>query len=249
MDGGLIAEGTGARSRAWIVARAVVTGVIVSLLVGSAPFGLLLQVNARHHPEIPWLALGELALVLPALAWLGGWGPPRATATARRHDLRLWRAGHGSLGERVAEGLPIVGLILAIDVVYIFASAAAAPPPHIDAAVYPTTAIRFSAWIMGAFLSGVGEEAGFRGYMQSRLERLGPTTAIAITSVAFALAHLTKGWAILPVLPGYFLISVLYSILAYRTGSVVPGMALHALGDLALAYFVLLGGNGALLFA
>jgi membrane protease YdiL (CAAX protease family) len=45
------------------------------------------------------------------------------------------------------------------------------------------------------------------------------------------------------------LASVVYGYLALKSGSILPGMALHFAGDLAFAYFALLGGNSALLFA
>ncbi len=232
-----------------VVLWAIGTGLVVTLLAGSTPFGLLLPLNAEHHPEIPWLAVGELVFVLGFLTWLSGWGPPRSTAKARSFHLRLWRREEDRPGGSGAAVLPIIGLIIAIDLFYILASNAAGPRALPDVSGYPTTSIRISALIMGALLSGVGEEAGFRGVMQSQLERFGPTVAIAVTSVMFAAAHLTHGWSVVPLMPGYFLLSVLYGLLAYRTGSILPGMALHALGDLAVAYFVTLGGHSELLFA
>jgi membrane protease YdiL (CAAX protease family) len=44
-------------------------------------------------------------------------------------------------------------------------------------------------------------------------------------------------------------VSVLYGVLAVRTGTVIPGMILHTLGDLAHTYFATLRGDGRLLFA
>jgi len=41
--------------------------------------------------------------------------------------------------------------------------------------VYPTTASRISVLLLGATVAGVVEETAFRGYMQSHLERVGPT--------------------------------------------------------------------------
>jgi membrane protease YdiL (CAAX protease family) len=48
---------------------------------------------------------------------------------------------------------------------------------------------------------------------------------------------------------GFFLVSVIYGYLAQKSGSILPGMLMHAAGDAAVAHFVLLGGNLALLFA
>jgi membrane protease YdiL (CAAX protease family) len=71
-----------------------------------------------------------------------------------------------------------------------------------------------------------------------------------VTSVVFTLAHVTHGLdALVRMAPGYFTISVLWGLLAWRTGSILPGMALHAGGDFLVAYFVLLQGDGSLLIA
>jgi hypothetical protein len=46
-----------------------------------------------------------------------------------------------------------------------------------------------------------------------------------------------------------FVASMLYGVLARRTGTIVPGMVIHAAGDLARVYFGVLRGDGSLLFA
>jgi membrane protease YdiL (CAAX protease family) len=71
-----------------------------------------------------------------------------------------------------------------------------------------------------------------------------------VTSVAFTLLHATHGLAYLvAVAPGFFLASVVYGYHALKSGSILPGMALHFAGDLAYGYFALPGGEPALLFA
>lgn len=71
-----------------------------------------------------------------------------------------------------------------------------------------------------------------------------------VTSALFTLLHATHGLAyLLAVAPGFFLASVVYGYLALKSGSILPGMALHFAGDLAFVYFALLGGHSALLFA
>jgi membrane protease YdiL (CAAX protease family) len=81
------------------------------------------------------------------------------------------------------------------------------------------------------------------------LERIGPTFAILMTSTVFTLLHGTHGLAYLAtVAPGFFFASVVYGYLALKSGSILPGMALHFAGDLALAYLALLGGDSSRLF-
>jgi membrane protease YdiL (CAAX protease family) len=90
----------------------------------------------------------------------------------------------------------------------------------VDVSVYPTTASRFSILVMGAIVAGVVEEMAFPRF-------------------AYSLA----------VAPGFFLASVVYGYLALKSGSILPSMAIHFVGDLGFACFALLGGDAALLFA
>jgi membrane protease YdiL (CAAX protease family) len=85
--------------------------------------------------------------------------------------------------------------------------------------------------LMTAIVAGISEEAGFRGYMQAPLERrYGAAAAIAFTSAVFGLSHLTHGTFAPAILfdTGW---GVLYGMLAYWSGSIVPGIILHSAGD------------------
>ena len=124
----------------------------------------------------------------------------------------------------------------------------ASRPPE-DVSAY-STALRWSVLLMGPTVAGVVEEMAFRGYMQSHLERVGPTFAVLVTSAIFTLLHASQGLTyLLTFAPGIFIASVVYGHLALKSGSILPGMALHFAGDLAFAYFALLGGDSALLFS
>jgi membrane protease YdiL (CAAX protease family) len=84
---------------------------------------------------------------------------------------------------------------------------------------------------MGATIAGVVEEGAFRGFMQVPIERrFGPGVAIAVTAVAFWLAHLTRAGT-LAIAPFYLTYGIVFGLLAYCTGSIYPGMVLHAVGD------------------
>jgi membrane protease YdiL (CAAX protease family) len=94
---------------------------------------------------------------------------------------------------------------------------------------------KWSAWaliVMGSIVAAICEETGFRGYMQAPLQkRYGPGVAIVATSVLFTLIHLSHSWA-LPILPHIFGASVLLGLLAYRSGSLIPGIIGHAILDI-----------------
>jgi membrane protease YdiL (CAAX protease family) len=229
------------------LAVALVMGLTISL-VGTLPWVVLMRLNVREQPESPWAAAATACWLIVMLVWLSGRGWPRRTSAFRRFHCRLWRPQPGAWsGDGLATILSLICAMVGLSVVYVVIGASR---PPVDVSAYPTTAVRFSVLLMGPAVAGVVEEMAFRGYMQSHLERIGPTFAILVTSTAFTLLHATHGLAyLLAVAPGFFLASVVYGYLALKSGSILPGMALHFAGDLAFAYFALLGGNSAMLFA
>jgi uncharacterized protein len=233
------------------VGKTVAVALLMSLsiqVIGTLSWVALIRRNVREYAEWPWAAVATGCGLAFMLIWLSGRGWPRRTSAFRRFHLRLWRPLPGAWsGDSLATILSLIGAMVGLAGVYVLMGASR-PPEDISA--YPTTAIRFSVLLMGPMVAGVVEEAAFRGYMQSHLERIGPTFAILVTSTAFTLLHATHGLAyLLAVAPGFFLASVVYGYLALKSGSIVPGMVLHFGGDLAFAYFALLGGDSALLFA
>lgn len=223
---------------AWIVARATAMALLIAA-IGVGFWTWIAPLNARMHPEWPWAAGATLAFLALMLLWLNGVGPPRAWRDFRRDALRLQRPNwnEGALG--------IVAMIALMYVAWIVASLGQPTP---DLSAYPTPAYRISIVLIGALVSGVVEEVAFRGYMQSQLERFGPVFAIGLTSLVFALSHITHGWeALLIMAPGYLFAGVLFGLLAWRTGSILPGIVLHVTGDAAHTIFAVLGGDVSLL--
>jgi membrane protease YdiL (CAAX protease family) len=216
--------------------------------VGAYAWVALFRLNVRNNPESPWAAAATACWLIIMLMWLSGRGWPRSTSASRRFHLRLWRPEPGAWsGDSLITVVSLIGAMIGLAVVYVLMGTGR---PPVDVSVYPTTAIRFSVLLMGPMVSGAVEEMAFRGYMQSHLERIGPTFAILVTSALFTLAHATHGLAyLITVAPGFFLASVVYGYLALKSGSILPGMGLHFAGDLAFAYFALLGGHSTLLFA
>ena len=233
----------------WVVIRAIASGLLISILAGSTVFAELAKLNARFHPELPWAACVNLLWLALAVIWLNGWGWPLSTSAFRHHSLRLWRPPQPWGSDRTRGVLILMALIAGIYAYFIVASTLGSGRRSPDLGAYPTTAMRFSALIMGALLSGIGEEMAFRGYMQSQLERFGPTFAIGVTSVVFMLAHAPQDLhQFVRLAVGYLALALLWGALAYRAGTILPGMFLHIAGDLAAGYFVYLGGRGDLLF-
>lgn len=228
------------------VAVALLMGLSIQFL-GTLSWVAMIRLNVREHPDVPWAAAATACLLVLMLVWLSGRGWPRRTSAFRRFHLRLWQPEPGAWsGESLVTILNLIGAMVGLSVLY--ALIGSLRPPA-DLSPYPTTAIRISALIMSPMVAGVVEEMAFRGYMQRHLERIGPTFAIMVTSAVFTLLHVTQGAAYLLTFgPGIFIASVVYGHLALKSGSILPGMALHFTGDLAYAYFALLGGDSARLF-
>jgi len=226
-------------------AAPIALGLSVSFL-GIAPWAAMARLNARIQPDVPWAALATLVWMVLYLAWLNGAGPPARWKAARRYRLRLWRPGSNAWSkEGIAVTLMLMGVIGLFALVWILTGA---PERPADVSHYPSSVYLISVVVMGPLVSGVIEEAAFRGYMQRGLERHGTGRAIVVTALAFALAHAVNGLGALPLLPGIFVVGLVYGLLAYHSGSIVPGMIMHFLGDLAFTYFALLGGDWHRLF-
>lgn len=221
----------------------ILVGLLI-LAVGVIPWMVLARINADVRPDLPWSALVTVAYIGILLVWLHGLGPPVRTAVDRRQRLRLWPRSAPDSGD-ISVGV----VVLLLGIMYIAWTAISLRSPMPDLGAYPTTAYRWSMFIMGGATAGVLEEAAFRGYMQSGIERHDPDNAIWITSVVFAAVHITHGIGTLLVMaPGLFIASMLYGTLARRTGTILPGMIIHILGDLSRVYFGVLRGDGSLLF-
>jgi membrane protease YdiL (CAAX protease family) len=221
----------------------IVTGLAI-VAAGLLPWTLLARVNARVRPDLPWAAVVTVAYLGILMTWLDGAGPPKRSAERRRQRLRL-RPQSASAAEGLSAG--VVTLLLVV--VYAMWIAISRMSPLPDLSIYSTTSYRWSMFLMGGLTAGVVEEVTFRGYMQTGLEQHHRENAVWITSLVFVASHITQGAGALLVMgPGLFIASMLYGTLAQRTGTILPGIALHVLGDLARTYFGVLRGDGSLLF-
>ncbi len=218
-----------------LAVRVIVAGFAV-LLAGIVPWSALASANLQMGSTFPWAVIVELAYLAGLWWFLSGKGWPKSTSSVRRQYLRANAVRPRLLGWSVAAGGLFVSMLIALRVV-----------GWLLVSVPPTTLEEFAlleghpAWtvvpllLMGAVVTGIVEEAAFRGYMQVPLEqRYGPEIAIGVVAVVFALAHLPSPLA----LPGFILGGVSWGLLAYLTDSILPGIGLHAAADAAVWIWV-----------
>jgi len=223
-------------SEAWqglpVLLRALAAGVLV-VGTGLLPWDLLVRVNARVVESIPWTVPVMAAYLCLWWWYLRGRGWPRSTGEIRRRDLRgeipprrlwLWSLAAGGVGAGALWAITDLARRLS-------------PQPERDLipperlAEYPPFTLLFLL-LMTAAVSGVVEEAAFRGYMQAPLERrYGPWIAIFVVGAFSGLASFRmEASDVIPWLffvPIYFAGAVIFGALACLSGSIRPGVICH----------------------
>jgi membrane protease YdiL (CAAX protease family) len=211
--------------------RAITSGLLLTLAAVNVWPLLLLNLG------VPLAAFAEGIFLALFLWWTGGGGPPRATQAARATAFR-----RGSLSPTQWFWAVIAALFFAAtihaSIVLLFRCVSfpmAAFRHGYDVSFIPTQPLRWLAVVVSATSAGICEETGFRGYMQRPIEqRHGAPVAILISSFFFMVLHLTKDWATLGMVPIVFGAGVLLGLLAWSSGSLIPGMIGHVVMDIGL---------------
>ena len=202
--------------------------LVVTIFAGGV-WSALLVTNLATTPKIPWSAVVMGVALWLLWQYLGGRWRPHRTSVARR---TLLRAKGVSL-ELFAWAL-IAGMasVVALTGFWIVLIQSVRMPARVlpNFAQYPLVTVA-AALVMASLVAAVAEEAGFRGYFQSTLERrFGGPTAILIGALVILPAHaLTQGF-VWPTIVFYLLVDAVFGLMAYLTGSIVPGIVVHAIG-------------------
>lgn len=212
---------------------AIVTGVAV--LVTGNWVAILVGMQMRGGSTLPWS-------VLPVALWLWAWWQflsgtwaaaeggesRRALLRANRVPGRLWlpALGAGLLGF----GALLALLSLASRVVALPAGIPITTPPGM-----PVVTVVLLLTVQ-SIIAGVTEEAAFRGYMQSMIERQhGLLIAIVVNGILFGLLHFTNHPRdVLLMLPYYVAVAAVYGGLTWATDSILPALVLHSAGDVVV---------------
>jgi membrane protease YdiL (CAAX protease family) len=217
--------------------KAIVIGFLI-LEISVRIWGQLASLNISTTPSIPW-SCGVMLIIL-WLIWKylnGNWFPESTQETRR-----LWMRANALKPEKRIWGWSsavLLGLIL-IQLIFISMRLVEFPSGQIGQierlGKFPIwTTISF--FIMISLVAGIIEEIAFRGYMQKPMETAyGPKTAILIVALFFTLIHLPNVTIAPQLIPLFFVGSIGWGILAYLTNSIIPGVVIHTLVDLA-GYF------------
>lgn len=218
-------------TRLWQRIPVLIKAIILGFLVNT--------VGVMAWPIVGTILPGPVALIvmigLLFLYWKyfnGSWGS-KATANARKASFRatklssrMWR------WSLLAGGLFVLlfqsALVVTFRLIKFPAEAFTQGTNYANLSPLLTVGVIF----MTSLVAGICEETGFRGYGQVPLEkRYGPLAAMVVVSLLFVAAHLHQAWSP-PLLIHLFLASMLLGLLAYSTGSLIPGIIAHTVTDL-----------------
>jgi membrane protease YdiL (CAAX protease family) len=212
---------------------AVAWSALLSFLIlafGQGVWGALLISNLRTSPAVPWAVLVMGPILWAMWKYLGGRWWPHRTSEARRQCLRANPVSRRTYMWTLIAGVLSIAALTGYWIVFfgLFKMRVNALP---DLSKYPLMTVALVG-VMASLVSPLTEEAAFRGYGLVVLERTFPAgIAITISSVLFALAHLTQGfyW---PKLFVYFLAGVVFALPAYLSKSTLPTIPVHIAADL-----------------
>jgi membrane protease YdiL (CAAX protease family) len=211
--------------------RAVISGLLVGLAPANVWPPLLLNLG------VPLAATTEAAFLALYLWWASGGGPPVTSKMARGAAFRRRALTSMQWMWGVVAALSFAATIHA-SIVLLFRLV---PFPMeafrrgYDFSFIPSLPLKWIAAVVSAASAGICEETGFRGYMQQPIEhRHGAPAAIFVSSAFFTLLHLTKGWAMAGMVPIVFIAGVLLGLLAWSSGSLMPGIMGHIVMDIGL---------------
>lgn len=170
---------------------------------------------------VPRMPLYAEALFLQTLLLLISYG---VASVAR---VRLFRAPRLDGTAILAGGGVLALALLSMAVGWRFAGPRA---KHRLRMLLPVTGSERAAWLAVSLAAGISEEVAFRGMLPTLLARQTDSfaLAIAISAIAFALAHLLQGWSATAFV-GVF--GLVFHALVWLTGGLWTAIVVHVLYD------------------
>lgn len=212
--------------------RAVLLGFLI-LVIGGWLSGALMFANLKLAPTLPLFFPVTVLWLWLFWRYVRGDGWPRSTSDGRRDLLRARMLSPRVWGwALVAGGFALAAVMGIAFMTYRFAVLpdAAYRSPFDVAALPPWTLVSIFAAL--ALTAAVVEEAAFRGYMLSGIQRrFGWLVGISLVTTLFYVAHLSHAYATLAFVPFFLGHGLVFGLLVFYTRSIVPGIVLHAVSD------------------
>jgi membrane protease YdiL (CAAX protease family) len=214
---------------------------LLVLLAGNLPwagFGRLSGLagwNLRVGTTVPWAILPMSLYLLAYWRFIDGGWTASTDAARRRENLRAKPLSTGVWFAALASGTLGFGTLLAL----LATAARLVRLPPSEPIAMPLSMPVLTAFLllaMQAVVAGVTEEAAFRGYMQSMVERrFGVAVAVLANGTLFGLLHFGNHPAdVLLMLPYYVAVSAVYGGLTWAADSILPAVILHSIGDIVV---------------
>jgi len=212
-----------------VIIKAITSGILPAV-VGTVTWVLLVEANLNLFPDVPWSLIPAAIFLWILWRYLRGEWWPKSTSEIRKKNLRANPLSGEVWASAIFAG--ILGLTALLLFMRVMNRMVRLPQQHLTAADNIPKVTLFFLLLMGSAVAGVVEEAAFRGYMQGPIEkRHGPVIAILITGILFGFAHFSHPETTILLMPFYTGVAVIYGMMAYLTNSILPGMLLHAVGD------------------
>ena len=228
-------------------ARELFLATVLSFLVafgGTIILSVALVANQATGLLIPWAAPAVAIALWLYWRWLGGEWPPRSWASFRAASLRARRVPLATLATAFVAGVIGLAALAGMWITCVELFGGGGNPTVGDLSAYPGY-VAALIFLTGSLVAPVTEEAAFRGYAQTRLERVfPPVAAVAISSILFALYHGPTQGFIAWKLVFFFLVGALFGTIAYRTRSTIPALPVHFVGDMLFFTVVWPGDAG-----
>jgi membrane protease YdiL (CAAX protease family) len=225
-------KSSSALSKLWqripLVIRATVSGYFVYAIAGLVAWMVILA-----FVPVPWSLPAMWGVLWLYLKYFSGSGWPQSTAQVRTENFRGIKLSATTWKWSLISAILVVvtiesGLVVTFRLVEFPAEAW---NMGLDYKAFPLWQVWLYVILM-ASVAGITEEVGFRGYMQVPLEkRYGPVAGIVFVALMFMVLHLNQAWAPF-VLFHLFIIGVMWGILAYASGSLIPAIISHAIADI-----------------
>jgi uncharacterized protein len=214
------------------IASAVALGVGVLLAGNLLWAALLAPLNLRFFPSVPWAIVPMAIYLCVYWAFISGAIGPSDSAATRRNSLRARPLPLSVWAAAIVTGL--IGFAAVLALTAVMARLIVMPVSQIVTPATMPAVTAIALLVMASIVAGVTEEAAFRGYMQSPIERqYGLAVAILVNGVMFGVLHFpTHPEAVAVMLPYYIAVAAVYSGLTWATNSILPAVALHVGGDI-----------------